>query len=357
MSSQSGQNTSSRRRSGMNFGRILPLPFPHAPELVGGEHPSNENFFRVSHDGLGPLGRRDAAIGLGPDYNKSMTHPERAGPGWTFDIGSELAEGSSKVDGSEILVCAMCLDPLLANSDGMVDVTEEERKGRRVWGLRCGHVLDGKCVESLMRPEQGNDSADNEGTNEDVDSQCTSITKGKGKAKAKRKKVVPDHAGENEVKGLVTIPNVKGKGKVPPVPNDVPTSPSLVDGAKTPSAPSSTELVGSLPTEESSIRSRLRPRRSTGVPSSSPIAITCSYRPATRQPALGRASAHGGSSSTRRRGTKRRRSTATAATVEAVEENYEWTCPISGCGRVHVSIKVDGQWRMDPELGAVGIFV
>jgi hypothetical protein len=32
-------------------------------------------------------------------------------------------------------------------------------------------------------------------------------------------------------------------------------------------------------------------------------------------------------------------------------------CPVAGCGREHVSIKVGGVWKMDPERGAIGLYV
>lgn len=31
---------------------------------------------------------------------------------------------------------------------------------KRLWGLRCGHILDGKCVRELMRPVDARESGD-----------------------------------------------------------------------------------------------------------------------------------------------------------------------------------------------------
>ncbi|KAF8589898.1 hypothetical protein K439DRAFT_1612460 [Ramaria rubella] len=193
-------------------------------------------FFNFAAFGvLGPMARRDAALGLGMAYEKSMTHPGRARPGWTYDFGTgadddqdqenglgEKAGKNRDVDGSEILVCAHCLDPLLANAEGMVDVSEEERKGRRVWGLRCGHVLDGKCVGVLMRPKEDG---------EVVQGVAEISNKGRGKDKGKQKLVEPQpqvelesesktqalerDTDEREVNTLVQGPDVKGKGKAP----------------------------------------------------------------------------------------------------------------------------------------------
>ncbi|TFK73294.1 hypothetical protein BDN72DRAFT_834984 [Pluteus cervinus] len=49
-----------------------------------------------------------------------------------------------------LLVCARCLDPLILNSGQLKD--EKEQHTRRVWGLRCGHMIDGKCLEEISRP-------------------------------------------------------------------------------------------------------------------------------------------------------------------------------------------------------------
>lgn len=348
--SQSGQ-TSSRGRSNVNPSRGrhlhegLNLPF--------GVHPPSSGVFGLAtFGGLGPWGRRDTTLGLGPDYDKTMTHPERAGPGWTFDFGTEKEEGGSEVEGSEILVCAKCLDPLLANADGMVDVSEKEKKDRRVWGLRCGHILDGKCVDFLMMPERDKELAV-EVDNVDIDPGSTSMRKRRRKGAEER--VEPDSVSENEVKGLVTTPDVKGKGKARASPANNPESSPSDDKEKLPSSRSEHADNTSSP-DTTSMRSRLRPRRNVAASPSVTTRILCPHRPPRppRQPALV-SSARGGSSSTRRRGGKRKR--AASVTVEEIEERHEWTCPVSACGRVHVSIKMSGQWKMDPENGAVTIYV
>ncbi|KAE9401868.1 hypothetical protein BT96DRAFT_577564 [Gymnopus androsaceus JB14] len=73
------------------------------------------------------------------------------------------------------LVCSKCLDPLLlgegatamasltASTEVDVDrvqVPERERNARRyrIWGLRCGHLIDGKCLEALGYPPRALDA-------------------------------------------------------------------------------------------------------------------------------------------------------------------------------------------------------
>lgn len=135
--------------------------------------------------------------------------------------------------------------------------SDVDGKERKVWGLRCGHLLDGKCLEELMRPlgEEVEDSQDR-----------------KGKEKA-------------------------------------------------------------LETEDNPIRSRLRPRHSDTAASTSSAPL-----PTTRR-------------RPRPRPRPRRRA------KRAPQAFHEWTCPVPGCGRVHVSVKTDSVWGMDAERGAVGVFV
>lgn len=88
-----------------------------------------------------------------PEYKRTFTHPPKVAPGFTHDFGSSgdvedtsttgAASSSSASAVDTVLVCAKCLDPLV-----MGNVSDD----KRVWGLRCGHTLDGKCVRGLMRP-------------------------------------------------------------------------------------------------------------------------------------------------------------------------------------------------------------
>lgn len=108
--------------------------------------------------------RRDLGAQVEPDYKTDYTHPEQPLPGFTHDFlpsspsssGTEevgtppahLASGSGTRLREVTLVCAACRDPLIL---GASDV-EEGRAKRKLWGLRCGHLLDGKCMEKLMEP-------------------------------------------------------------------------------------------------------------------------------------------------------------------------------------------------------------
>jgi hypothetical protein len=113
---------------------------------------------------------------IAPEYKRTFTHPSKVAPGFTHDLASSggvedlTAAGTSSGPSSStmdtVLVCAKCLDPLV-----MGNVPDD----KRLWGLRCGHTLDGKCVRELMRPveAQGGD---------DTNPPAESIGKGNEKA-------------------------------------------------------------------------------------------------------------------------------------------------------------------------------
>ncbi|KAJ7590208.1 hypothetical protein C8J56DRAFT_888384 [Mycena floridula] len=129
---------------------------------------------------------------IGPqedDYKSSYTHPDRPDPGFTFNFESEpqtlppTIHGSSSskdpiviIDEDEptaslssVLACANCLSPL---------VTGGLTADSKLWGLRCGHLIDGACLAKLSIPAEG------------------SYVKGKGKAKAVVREPSPDSDSE-----------------------------------------------------------------------------------------------------------------------------------------------------------------
>ena len=130
-------------------------------------------------------------------YHQSYTHPPRPEPGFTFDFAmpegddttrasffpptskddpiilgdddeEEVVGASPKDDASlssssatkekeaassggqisSLLVCAKCLDPLILNAA----LLSEEAPFKRVWALRCGHLIDEKCLNELGTP-------------------------------------------------------------------------------------------------------------------------------------------------------------------------------------------------------------
>ena len=120
-----------------------------------------------------------------PEYKRTFTHPPKVAPGFTHDLassgdvedltaaGTNSGPSSSTVD--TVLVCAKCLDPLV-----MGNVPDD----KRLWGLRCGHILDGKCVRELMRPPDAK-----------LSTECTAKGKEKVAEEPEQRDPVPPESG------------------------------------------------------------------------------------------------------------------------------------------------------------------
>lgn len=169
------------------------------------------------------------------------------------------------------LVCARCLEPFVLGNN----LTSEEQRNRRIWGLRCGHLIDGKCLNDIGQPKY-------------MDQQPIASTvaarvvdkKGKGKAKA---------MDEDENNGLYHSIQ----------------SPAHI------SEP-----------EANSIRSRLRPRYAGTSSTNSPSSSSSAQLPVKRSA----------------------KSKSSTAQQPLSLPQFTWKCPVIGCGCVHASIKVDGEW-------------
>ncbi|KAH0833348.1 hypothetical protein J3R83DRAFT_12419 [Lanmaoa asiatica] len=232
-----------------------------------------------------------------PDYKPDYTHPDLPLPGFTHDFSSSassssvteddtpparLASGSRTRSCEVTLVCAACRDPLIL---GASDVGNDRAK-RKLWGLRCGHLLDGKCIEKLMELTPPTPDASGSST----------------------RRVATDQA-----------------EYLPPPSQDT----AVVDS------------------DAGSMRSRLRPRR--GMSGSLPSVP----HPVPATPSSGRRGA-----STRAKVTPRsNRKGKGKMKAPVVEAEHEWSCPVSGCGRVHLSLLMDGRWTMDEKRGATAVFV
>lgn len=252
-----------------------------------------------------------------PDYKPIYTHPGKPAPGFTFDFAppadeprtsssstsvivvddspgvNATASGSSSShdDPNTILVCARCMDALITGDS----TTGIEHTRRRIWGLRCGHLLDGKCIEEIMKP--GPPASPTEiPTPYDVNatSEPPRLDKGKGKA--------------------------------------VERAPSE----------SHDELNFLHPLQPNSIRSRLRPRpHSASYTPLPPIDVSSPQRVTRPLPS-------------RRQQASKGKGKGKATLVEA---EHHWRCPVPGCAKVHTSILVEGKWIMDDKAGAIAVYV
>lgn len=248
------------------------------------------------------------------DYRKSYTHPAGPEPGFTFDFapsaspesadpspfpstsqsnpiiidddaGANIVKSSSttaevnaspsaSLKLSTLLVCANCKDPLLLGSAN----TDEEARRLKIWGLRCGHLIDGKCLNRLSIPIPVLGEED-----------TTGKSKGKGKAKA----VEPEDDYHDEL--------------------------------------TSADLFGTSP-----IRSRLRSSSHQGQGGSDNLSMF--HQLTSAVPSF----------------LKRKRKT-----KEKVEQEFKWACPVEDCGKMHTSVKMNGEWGAEKARGegAIGVFV
>jgi len=248
-----------------------------------------------------------------PQYLPSFTHPGRPAPGFTFDFAPPSPSSSPKIstkppvidvdedpvastsalrveEASTLLVCARCLDPLVLGGGN---------DGRKLWALRCGHLIDGKCLEEIMvTPPAAEDHG----------------------------KAVKENA--------ETARTAKGK--------EVVTSD---ESSLTTQSPESAEP--DYP-ELKSMRSRLRPRHSASH--STPAPVAGPSIPAPRRSAFRRAMLKHQHRLPQSKGKGK-------IAELLVVNSYEWSCPVSGCGRVHVSLLVGGRWVPDGERGAIAVYV
>lgn len=140
-----------------------------------------------------------------PEYKPIYTHPGKPAPGFTFDFAppteesptskpessvivvddspgpstrSAVSSSSHRDDSNTILVCARCTDPLVTSDSA----TGEEHARKRTWALRCGHMLDGKCVEEIMKPPAGESPKVMGTTDKEEEQDLLRSSKGKGRA-------------------------------------------------------------------------------------------------------------------------------------------------------------------------------
>ena len=160
-------------------------------ELFGDE--GDETIFATWQDVNPNFRRRQTGTHEKDQYLPHYTHPFQPDPGFTFDFALPTSssadtyhrtrlfpptsinnpivlgddddnnnESSTAIAGpssspstsdtgqvTATLVCANCSDLLLINA-----ALRPDENDRRVWGLRCGHIIDEKCLNRLGQPPQ-----------------------------------------------------------------------------------------------------------------------------------------------------------------------------------------------------------
>lgn len=207
---------------------------------------------------------------VGPSTNADKTPiPSSA----STSVSKPRPHTPQKSTGTTVLACARCLDPLVLSNN----LTSEDQKNRRIWGLRCGHLIDGKCLKEIGQPHYTEQPTD-------LGAENSSAIDRKGKGKAK---VVDDEVDHDE--------HIHNPGSYDP------------------------EAIGSNTT--TSIRSRLRPRNIPTSTSTGTSPFSSSHSAVKRN----------------------------ARAKQMPPPEYIWHCPVTGCGRIHVSVKVNGEWVPERE--------
>lgn len=320
-------------------------------------------------------------------WQSSYTHPDKMLPGFTSDFSESPSvsastghsviildddsspstkgrvtktDSHSPVDMTTTLVCARCLDPLVLSNDESSLPSEAARRNRRVWALRCGHMLDGKCVHELMLPPPQNEEPK---VDEDTIPSLRDV-KGKGKARAVS-------TSDSDMLIDSAVSDKKGKGKRPADHSPtIDTRPSKMPFVGASSIDSPSSLSQLLPTDivdppVDSIRSRLRPRRAQQdtSPGSRLSDSSQSAQPERRIRILSHRQGVSAlppidtllppHSPKKSKGKRRAR----PPRQPKVEAYFEWQCPVAGCEKRHVSMLIRGEWKMDPNEGAIILFL
>jgi hypothetical protein len=228
---------------------------------------------------------------------------------WTQELSRRHTE---KQHHKPHLVCARCQVPLRV-SEGM------RNEDDRVYALRCGHVVDAKCLAEMSKPKElviepdeimgGEDDAiaRGKGKTEDVmdagaglaeEDEETDKLPSRSKTRSSKRPTEPkdEHDGINDMASSSTTTNKRKRGRPPTQPN----------GAE-PSASTSTVTPAAVPIRPKPPKKPLRGRWGKG---------------STLPP-----------------------------------EEYNWDCPVGEkCGRKYKSLKRGGVWMPDPSA-AVQLFV
>lgn len=349
-----------RQRRASSIGR-----FPWNGRLV---HPRqdiilNDNLFGYGGEppqrrSLGVVDELFLGFGQGPpggglqflEYQPSFTHPKKPQASFTFDftpsdpiviLDSAGLDSPSSLELTKQLVCAKCSGALLINVEG------PDAAKRKIWGLRCGHLLDGRCVAQIMRPVVVTEVMGDHEDDMPADKVVNGVMKlGKGKRKAK------EMARFDKTR---TFANTKS------------TVPST-DGHKDHSFPLTKDLHPSDPLSYPpilDIRSRLHSRNRLETPSSSfqpSSELSASLNMIGGQsdlrnldhvsgPVIEVPNRYHGSGAVRGRGRKSRKGKEKAPLAPVIQDEYEWMCPVSECRLKHRSVMIDGVWKPDQRDG------
>ncbi|KAF4596737.1 hypothetical protein EYR40_007575 [Pleurotus pulmonarius] len=211
-----------------------------------------------------------------------------AGPSTSAQSGTQNKQMKS------LLVCAVCSNPLLLNSHTSSKGPVEERK-RRIWALRCGHLIDGECLDKISTPGvPPPDAIVPSGTG-----------KSKGKAKADPEEEIGSDGGSDSAGG---------------------SDDELIPAPRYPLRHRAHHLGSGANDDDTHLQASNYPLRNRLL--HAPLAA-----PLVSSGRRGRSKAN---TTRSRRGKK--------------QQTFEWPCPVPGCEQIHASVRVgEGEWESEKD--------
>ncbi|KAG8806719.1 hypothetical protein FRC18_005958 [Serendipita sp. 400] len=350
--------------------------------MLGWETPEPEDP-ELEMDGEMPMVAPDvpeAPIHLpdAPKYQVSFTHPNKIQPGFTADfapvvpetITIEDSDGYSDDDYDEnddedtkrrkakgkgkarrppspaktapvaTLICPVCRDPLR-----MGGTNENER----LYTLRCGHVLDGKCLWRIAKPDDGKGAksqVEEEKTGVDPRFEFTFAAQPQPSTSNSRDDDDDDDEddGDFSVGGVYQEVNhpmpVVSRSRLRSGREIVPTPNPGRRRRGGPRLPGRSAARGGLDDVDDQPAEDAPPR----------LDLTDPFLPVLVNPPTFAVRAKG----------KLRRRKVPKTRGKLQEQIFEWTCPVEGCGHGHISVRLDvsgAPWKPDEEKGAIAMFL
>lgn len=355
-----------------------------------------------------------------PEYKISFSHPGKMASGFTYDFepdtitledsdsdsdaydpqfdhedseaaqhrrekrrkrkGKEKAPAKSPTPAASkrtlAIVCSNCKDPLVIGGDD----------AHKLYGLRCGHVIDGRCLQKLGTPPDISQPLDAPKWTRDkgADQHFTNFPFTFSAPLTPRPPLVQEvpprnHQDTTTVEGSIQ-PSIYEEID-DPVPTFVPTSTrsrlrSQREIVPTPNSSrrragltqTSNGFQGSLDDIDESAPSGSSMYPAPSLDLTNPFFPAVSNLPsvASTTSTRGRRGRTGGTRRGRNRqadalgshGLRTRKVPKTRGRLK--EELFEWTCPVEGCGTSHLSVRLDvegAKWKQDEEKGARVMFL
>ncbi|KAJ9091082.1 hypothetical protein QFC19_009256 [Naganishia cerealis] len=238
-------------------------------------------------------------------------------------------DGNGKVEMS--LVCARCNEQLRVSQGQRSDAD-------RVFALRCGHLIDKRCLDEISQPRPEQEISRDEETKPGF------VKMGKGKAVESSQR-----AGTFVVKGSDDGFSMTPKASASALPRIISPSAHLDQLSSSPPAPFNNREAGSsnqkMParTTRSSVRAAATQSASDAqldevAPSEDEMdndGLNRNAQPAGRKRNL------------RSKATNKHTPSGPIKKLKAPKETREfrWTCPVAACGREHFSEEIDGVWK------------